>query len=133
MAGFTRIGTTDSSATTYVDTTASTDVTYYYYVRAYSDSKESASSNTIRIKTQSGAVGETIKRSLIANYLEEEDSGFNWLNFCLLSCGGILLLALIVYEVWRWRKTGSFINHHKVSLASPSQSAPPIPPEKSVK
>jgi|GEM_PF-1986798 len=131
--GFTRVGTVDSSKTTYTDITTTADTTYHYYVRAYSNVGESVSSNTVSIKTTTGAVAETVKRSLIASYLEEEDGGFNWFNFCLISCGGILLLALVIYEVWRWRKTGRFLNHHKevAKVAAPTTSTPPeTPPTK---
>ena len=56
-SGFAKINTAAVTGTSYVDTTAANNVTYYYHVRAVKGSSESSASNEVSAKPSSGAGG----------------------------------------------------------------------------
>lgn len=87
---FAKIGQTDSKTTQYQDANIVAKKTYYYYVKAYKGSNESAQSNTASVTTPNTL---TPISSIATNQT-------NWFFYLLFGGVGLLLIIfLIVYEL----------------------------------
>lgn len=120
--GFKEIGKTGKTTYEYLDGTALTvGTTYYYFVRSYKSTSQSVSSSTVNITIPAAAVStvaETTKKANpILNMVLYNKGNYDDNLFYALMMGSaaILILLLVWYEIRRAKK-GKFIsgNHFKI-------------------
>lgn len=105
-ASFKEVGQTVKTVLVYTDAVGLTEgKTYYYFVRAYKDKEESASSATVKLTLVEGATAEKV-RPAVSGDLEKLTSAEIRLYWFLGSLAGLLILVLIGYEIYKKRKGG---------------------------
>jgi len=106
-SGFKNIAKTDKKTLTYTDSNVEIGKTYYYFVRAYKDSEESASSNTANITVAEKPTAQTAntdKKTKPKKVTEiTEEPGYDYFNLYNIGAFSIVLILLIylVYSFYR--------------------------------
>lgn len=101
---FVKIGQTGKSITEYVDISALSSKTYYYYVRAIKDNDESASSNTVEISLPDATEEAKSAQTIDTDSENVNNDKNNSMSIIYLYSGLSIILIILIYIFVAMRK-----------------------------